>query len=179
MPSKPASQRFQHIYDKYNDGLRRFLGAHLPSAADVEDCLQEAFLNLWRKEEKGVLREDVGGYLFTTALNVLRDFWRKNRTRQIKQHIALSRVPESERNTIIENDFNLRSREIIRLIEGELANMKPSTRAVFLLYHAEHFETAEIAQRLGISVRTAERELVRAVEHLQLALGGAWKDLLE
>lgn len=179
MPSKPAPERFQQIYNKYNDGLRRFLGAHLPNAADVDDCLQEAFLNLWKKEEKGVLHGDVGGYLFTTALNVLRDFWRKNRSRQIKHHIALSQVAESERNTIIENDFNLRAREIIRLIEGELANMKPSTRTVFLLYHAEHLEVSEIAQRMGVSIRTVEREMVRAVGHLQTALGGAWKNLLE
>ena len=179
MPSQPTPQRFQQIYSKYYAGLRRFLSAHLTNAADVEDCTQEAFLNLWKKEEKGVLREDVGGYLFTTALNVLRDFGRKNRSRQTKYHVALSQVDESERNTVIDNDFNLRSRELLRLIEGELANMKPATRAVFLLYHAEHLESVEIAKRLGISVRTVEREMVRAVEHLQIALGGAWKDLLE
>ena len=44
---------------------------------------------------------------------------------------------------------------------------------VFLKYHLEHKTYADIANELGISVRTVEREIARAMQHMTAVLGNA------
>src|SRR5262245_30896962 len=58
MPSEDAqAARFGLFFSRYDRELRRFLGNYLSDKSDVDDCVQESFLNLWRQEAKGTLRE--------------------------------------------------------------------------------------------------------------------------
>lgn len=178
MPSeKSRTARFEFLFSRYEHELRRFLGAYLPNKTDVDDCAQEAFLNIWKQERRGILREDARGYLFTTALNVVRDYWRRDRAKHYRDHIELSEDLETVRTTSAEKA--LAEREAVRMIESQLGKLRPSTQAVFLLHHVEHMTCEEIATRLNISTRTVERELARALDFCRSTLGDVMKDLLE
>lgn len=63
--------------------------------------------------------------------------------------------------------------EAVRLMESELQALRPSTRNIFLKYHLEHKTYADIANELGISVRTVEREIARAMQHMTAVLGNS------
>ncbi len=164
------------LFLRYADDLRRFLGRYLKNTADVDDCAQEAFLNVWQQEKRGHLRDDARGYLFTTALNVVRDKHRRDQVRQREQHVGLSEDSETLRSR--EEESDLYWRETVRLIESELKNLKPSTRRVFLMHHVEHLSFTQIAARLGISTRTVERDMVRALDHIKTTLGDVFKDIV-
>lgn len=178
MPSEDAqTARFGVFFSRYDRELRRFLGNYLNDKSDVDDCVQESFLNLWRQEAKGTLREDPRGYLFITARNVIRDFKRKMRVRQADHHVPLSEDLHGLRS--VENETALSHREGLRLIEAQLGDLRPSTRLVFLLHYVEMMPFQDIAKRLGVTTRTVEREMARALEHCRAALAGASKDILE
>jgi len=163
------------LFSRYAKDLKRFLSRYLKNNADVDDCTQEAFLHVWQREQQGDLRADLRGYLFTTALNVVRDKRRREQVRQINFHVDLSENSDSLRSREQESDFYWK--EALRLIEDELSNLRPSTRKVFLMFHVEHLSYEQIAGRLGISSRTVEREMERAVDHLKSALGGVIRDI--
>ena len=178
MPSEDAqTARFGLFFSRYDRELRRFLGHYLSEKSDVDDCVQESFLNLWRQEAKGALREDPRGYLFTTARNVIRDFKRKMRVRHADGHVPLSEDLTGLRSQ--ENETTLAHREGLRLVETHLSALRPSTRLVFLLHYVELLPFEDIAKRVGVSTRTVEREMARALEHCRAALAGASKDFLE
>lgn len=174
---KAHTARFAILFAKYEQELRSFFKAYLPNRMDVEDCTQEAFMNMWLQERRGALRDDVRGYLFTTAMNVVRDFWRRDKRRHKNSHVELSESLLTVRS--IGAEKTLADRQAVRLLEAQLGKLRPSTKAVFLLYHVEHLTCAEIARRLNISVRTVERELARALESCRSALSDVVTDLLE
>jgi RNA polymerase sigma factor (sigma-70 family) len=177
MPSEDAhAARFGLFFSRYDRELRRFLGNYLSDKSDVDDCVQESFLNLWKQEARGALREDPRGYLFITARNVIRDFRRKMRARHIEQHVPLSEELDAVRS--VQNESTLRHREGLRLIEAQLDMLRPSTRMVFLLHYVELLPFDEIAKRLGISTRTVEREMSRALDHCRASLGSTAHDIL-
>ncbi len=179
MPSdKPASDRLEQLFFLHNADLRRFFSARLTDRSDVDDCAQEAFLNLWRQVQNGNLVGDARGYLFTIAWNVLKDFWRRKRSHRENFSLPLSQFEGIERSTGVDSDALLSARELVRLIERQLPHMKASTRRVFLLFHVEELRVPEIADRLGVSRRTVEREITRAISQLKDALGGSPEDLL-
>lgn len=168
--------RMELLFTRHIRDLRRFLGYYLTNQNDIDDCVQETFLSVWRQEVRGALREDVRGYLFTTAKNVVRMLRRKNNARATQHHEPLSEDVDNVAN--IEAEAGLVFRESIRRIETELQHLQPATRKVFLLCHGEDLPYEKIAQRLGISVRTVEREMARALEHLRSTLGDSLQDIL-
>lgn len=163
------------LFQRYANDLRRFLRRHLRNAADIEDCTQEAFLAVWQQGARGGLREDIRGYLFTTALNIVRDKRRREVVRQQDFHVPLSDIDKPLRSSERETDHYWK--EGLRLVEGELKNLRPSTRKVFLMHHVEQLTFTQIAVRLGVSTRTVEREIVRALDHMKTALGSVFKDI--
>jgi RNA polymerase sigma-70 factor (ECF subfamily) len=172
-----AAARIDALYERHGHELRRFLVSRLRNRTDVDDCIQETFFNIWRQEIRGMLREDTRGYLFTTAMNVARDICRRGRARREAQQEPLSDYVNSICSTD-DADRLLSSRECLRLVESELAKIRPSTREVFLLHHVMHMSFDEISRHLGISTRTVEREMARALAHLQSALGETIKEIL-
>lgn len=177
MPSEEAhASRFGMLLSRYDRELRRFLSQYLRNKSDIEDCVQESFLNLWKQEVRGALRDDPRGYLFITARNMARDFNRKAMSRRVEQHVPLSEELDAVRS--IENETELMHREGLRLIEEQLATLKPSTRLVFLMHYVELMPFEKIAERLGVSTRTVEREMARALDHCRSALAGTYKDIL-
>jgi RNA polymerase sigma factor (sigma-70 family) len=173
-----AAARIDALYERHGDELRRFLGSRLRNRNDIDDCIQETFFNVWRQEIRGRLRDDTRGYLFTTAMNVARDLCRRGRARKETQQEPLTDYIESTGSTD-DGDKLLSSREGLRLVENELANISPSTRRVFLLHHAMHMSYDEISRHLGISTRTVEREMAKALAHLQTVLGETIKEILD
>lgn len=176
--SSPDSRfmRIESLILCHENDLRLFLRRYLQSEADIDDCCQETFLKVWKKGQDGQLRDDVRAYIFTTAVNVVRDKFRRDNTRQKLFHVELSDVAGDLRSR--EEEFDLYWKEGLRLIESELQNLRPSTRLVFLMHHVEHLSFVQIAERLGVTPRTAEREMGRAMEHLKNVLGGALDEIV-
>jgi RNA polymerase sigma-70 factor (ECF subfamily) len=164
----------ESLYVKYANNLRAFLRRYLKREDEVDESVQEAFLHVWRQEQRGALRENARAYLFATALNVIRDKWRRDRARHRDQHVELSEDIGAARNT--EEDQNLLWKEGIRMLERELAKLKPSTRAVFLMHHVEHLSFQDIAAKLNVSTRTVEREMAKALDHCRGALTPFFSD---
>ena len=173
-PEESGPPRIGLLFVEYHDDLRRFLTPYVRNTTDIEDCIQQAFLNIWRQEERGTLGQDLRGYIFTSVLNAARNFFKRDKNRQ-KYVVPLS--DETDADSSIDIEKVIFEREGLKLLEDELQKLKSSTRSVFLMYHVENKSFEEIAQRLGISTRTAEREMARALKHLRATLGPVFEDL--
>jgi RNA polymerase sigma factor (sigma-70 family) len=170
------TSRIGLLFDKYRADLRRFLGASLHDKNDVDDLIQETFLNVWKQESQGRLEGDLRGYLFTTARNLAFNRWRYNRARRTDKHVRLSE--EVDAVCSIDYEKLLFEREGIRILEKALANLAPQTRTIFLMHHVEGAGSDEIARQLCISTRTVERHMARALKHCHAAAGPLLTDLL-
>lgn len=177
MSSDEHEARFELLFAQYEPEMRRFLQRYLPDKTDIEDCAQEAFLHIWKQESQGALRENPKGYILMTARNVVRDLWRRNRARQRHNHVTLTEKVDAVRN--IENEKALAEREAVRLIESHLKDLREPTKSVFLLFHVEQMTCDAIASRLGMSKRTVEREMARALDFYRARLGPVMQDILE
>ena len=144
--------------------LGRFLRRYIRDERDIEDCVQETFLQVWRQEQRGGLNGDTQGYLFNAAINVARDRHRRDSARGgSQQHDSMQEELADERAADAETSAHWN--EGLRRLEQALSGLRPSTRNVFLLYHLENLTYPDIARRLGVTTRTVEREMARALAH--------------
>lgn len=148
---------------RYRPALLSFFQRRMPPGADREDLVQEVFLRLARREDLAGV-ENIDGYLFQAAANVLKD-WRRRGVR----HAVDAHEPVEE-DLPAEVDFTpervLLGKDAVSALIAALETLPERTRAVFLLYHFDQLPQAEIARRLGIAVRTVENNMAKAHAHL-------------
>jgi len=135
---------------------------------EAEDVVQDAYLHLLQRGTAATL-EQPRAYLFRTAANLAVDFARKAKIRlrhagetfNLGANAASSANPEAAAGASIE----------LARLHDLLSKLSPSCRDAFLLNRIEGLTHAEIAGRLGVSVRTIDRFMVNARDHLRCHFG--------
>lgn len=136
---------------------------------DSEDIAQEAFLRLLELERCETIA-DPRSYLFRIGLNVAIDWLRKERTRAA---FLVEADGVDECSTInMTSDTPFDDWLTLNAVLTELSRLSDRCRDIFLLSRVYQLGNAEIAAELGISVRTVNREIGSATEHLHSVLDG-------
>jgi RNA polymerase sigma factor (sigma-70 family) len=151
---------------RYYDSLVRFLKRRSSSTEDAADLAQDTFVRL-STVDLGQVRKPAS-FLFTTALNLLRDRARSAQVRNEALNLPAEEAqlvcpaPHAER--ILDGEQRLRA------LEEALWELSPKCRAVFVLFHFDELSQREIADRLRISVSMVEKYVKQAVTHCEARL---------
>jgi RNA polymerase sigma factor (sigma-70 family) len=130
---------------------------------DAEDVFQATFLVLAKKAGSLVWRESVGAWLYQVAHRLAREARRKQRRQAARDAQAASRTVEDPLAEIS-------GRELVAILDEELANLPERYRAPLLLCCLEGKSGDEAARQLHCSASTLKRRLRQARELLQSQL---------
>ena len=72
---------FNELFRRFAPPLKRFLVSRLPAATDANDLLQQTFAQLHCARRDFDPRQKLRGWVFTIALNVKREHFRRMRRR--------------------------------------------------------------------------------------------------
>lgn len=163
--SRDGADDFEKLFREQYSRLCEFVNGYVRSAEVARDIVQDLFLALWEKRGGGSAPELTTAYLFTAARN-----------RALK-HIRHRRVVEGyeERAAVWPEqapgaDEEVRRRETAEAIEEAIAELPDRCREIFLLSRRQNMSYAEIATALGISVKTVEVQMWRALRRLRESL---------
>lgn len=157
--------RLEHLVDAYGPAVRAFFRRRVANAADVDDLAQEVFVRLLRRSDLQAI-DNIEGYIFQTAANVLREQHRLRGRRIAFQpgefdEDAIEGDEESSPERI------LLGREAYNQLLTGLRELPERARMVFVLNRYEQLSAREIAKRMGVSVSLVEKEMMRAVAFLR------------
>ena len=161
MADEPQKSSVEQSFTENESALKRFLERFFYSTHDIEDILQEVFLQTWNIEKKQEIQLPKS-YLFKVARNMaLKEL--KKKSGQINAFIEEVNPDELVRNeTSTENEVDLSERLI--LFEKALATLPPRCRNVFVLRKIFGFSQKEIARRMNISVSTVEKHIINGIQ---------------
>jgi len=146
--------------------LRKFFARRVSVSAEADDLTQEVFTRVLRRAESGEPVENFEGYVFQIAANLL-----SHRARQDIRRRALNDCVEAQDWTKGGAEFTperiVSAREECRQVMAALQELPERVRTVFVLNRFEELTGVEIARRLGISVSTVEKAMMRALAHLR------------
>jgi RNA polymerase sigma-70 factor (ECF subfamily) len=148
--------------------LVRVAEAMLRERAMAEEIAQDVMLELWRRRESLDVTESVRGYLLQAT---------RNRTLNALRHRAIERKSEPHVidgvGQLPSTDAAAREGEIEVALQSAIADLPDRCRQVFELSRVDGLKYAEIATRLGISVKTVEVQMGKALRILRERLK-AW-----
>jgi RNA polymerase sigma factor (sigma-70 family) len=146
---------------RYRPILARFFQKRIQPQCDVDDLIQEVFARLTRRGDLGGVTH-IEGYIFQVAANLIRERARERAVREV----SLDRFGSEAIAEDFSSERILLGKEAITQVYAALHELPQRTRNAFLLHRFEDLKHAEIAQRLGISVSTVEKDIMRAMTHL-------------
>ncbi len=155
---------FRQLFDRY---YRDLLGTAVNLLRDEDmgkDVVQEVFLQIWKNRETWNLHGQVSSYLkravINRSLNVLR------RAKKQTGEEALEQTPSPQTSAMDQLSYS----ELNEVLEAALKNLPDRCRAVFVMKRLEGMSQKEIAEQLGISTKTVENQITKAVKALKNAL---------
>ncbi len=167
-PSRPRSQ-VEALFRSHGPRLTRLL-ARRTDREEAKDLLQEIFLRLTRAAEHQVL-DNPEAYLKRITWNLLRDRAKNAAGRIERAHGVLQ--PELHAANDSDPHQALVERQTLARYEAAMMKLKPKTREIFLRHRLDGLTYAQIAQDLGMSVSGVEKQMSRAIAHLDRALSKA------
>jgi RNA polymerase sigma-70 factor (ECF subfamily) len=160
---------YTEIYQRYKTLLYVFALKRLEGADESKDLIHELFLALWARRAELVITGSLSSYLYTAVRNRIIDLVARrevsDRYIQSFQHY----IDKGENNT----DHLVRHKELLALIENEIAALPPKMRQVFELSRKTNCTRKEIAERLGLSEQTVKSHMQHALKLLRGKLGVA------
>lgn len=161
-------ETFKRLYDTYFNRLMFHASRFINDEAEVEDVVSDVFVDLWNRMDVIDLDKGIVAYLYkavsTRALNVLRH-----------KNIAAVRIETLEAINERRLEFidkktpyeTVEAQEIKTGINEALSQLPDKCREVFVLSYVNGLKSKDIADAMGISVRTVETHVYKALRLLR------------
>jgi RNA polymerase sigma-70 factor (ECF subfamily) len=131
----------------------------------AEEVGQDVMLELWRRRETVVVEESLRAYLVRAARNRA-----LNHVRHERMKVRTAPFAAGETVTQAEAPGHLAEEEIQAAVREAVAALPERCREVFELSRGRGLRYAEIAETLGISVKTVEAQMGKALRVLRVRL---------
>lgn len=154
---------YAEIFERYSELLVAHAYKMLPDREEAGDIVQDVMLNLWEKRHQISTGMSLGGYLYTSMRNRI---FNALSHKKVVGRYAESIISYME-GTHVHSDEPLREKELRSLLDREINALPDKMRAVFILYKMEDLNYKEIADRLGITDKTAKQQVYNAVKILK------------
>jgi len=157
---------FKDIYKRYWKKLYGAAYKRLKSKELSEEIVQELFTNLWFKRHSFHINHGVDAFLYSSVMHLVIDHFRKESVRE--KYREAFKVVHNDMDNSTEEQILLK--DLADTLELEINQLPDKCRSVYTLSRKEHKSNKEIALYLGISEKTVENHLTKALKKLQLGL---------
>jgi len=165
----PISDQIDLLFRSQAPRLLRFFVRRTAQKEDAADLLQETFLRLTRMACDAVIPASPEAYLQRIATNLVRDRARRAVTHAVDLHEPLDEL--STPDPAPGPADVLDAREMLSQYETAMMKLRPRTRQIFLLHRRDGLTYSQIAATASISVSGVEKHMMKAIAHIDRALG--------
>ncbi|HJX70975.1 MAG TPA: RNA polymerase sigma-70 factor [Bacteroidales bacterium] len=157
---------FDYLFNYYYPGLVVYADKFLENKHLAEEIVQGVFMKLWQDRRYIEINSSVKSYLFQSVKYKCLDILKH---RKIKNEYARKILNDQEPANEVTWDTYVESELYVILIR-EIEKLPPECQKVFRYSRIRNYTNKEIAEKLGISVKTVENQISKALKVLRIAL---------
>jgi RNA polymerase sigma-70 factor (family 1) len=160
--SKNDASAYKLLFDTYYIWLCNYVCSLCNDPELAEDLAQETMIKFWEKRKKIIVKTSLKNYLFRICHN---EFLQHIRKKKIKVDF-LDQVRWDVLTAVYEEEKTPESNRI-EILNKLIDQLPPRCKEVFILNKLERRKYKEIANDLGISIKTVENHMSKALSFLR------------
>ena len=154
---------FEQVFKTHFKRLHAYAFTILRDEVEAEEMVQQVFFKLWDRNENLSLSGSVSAYLYRAVHNESLNYIKHQKVRSNHQlHVAYSMKNEVEHPA-----KKVMAGELEKKIHTALNELPEQCRTIFQMSRFDELKYREIADKLGISVKTVENQMGKALKLLR------------
>jgi len=154
---------FEKVFQEFYQPLAAFAYKYLSDHDLAEEMVQDTFTNIWQKVDQIEVRTTIKSYLYGAVRNGCLNHLKHRKV--VRRHEA----HEMQKDDFDQIDF-LELDELQAEIDKAMNQLPQKCRQIFEMSRFEEKKYQEIADELGISVKTVETQMSRALKAMRMSL---------
>lgn len=163
-----------YVFMTHRERFVRFADSYIHHPEAAEDIVSESFLHYWEQRNNLTEVNDIAMYILVMVKNRCLDYLRRERVWDgIAEEMLSDREWELDmRITGLEacNPETLLVHEVQDLIDEAFKQMPEKTKSIFVMNRYEWKSYQEIAQETGLSIKSVEYHISKALKILRQEL---------
>jgi len=153
---------FENLFHANYPGMCSYSESLLKREDVAEEIVQDVFMNIWKNRENLKITTSLHSYLYRSVFNNSMMYLRKNK-KESRLDIQWADSTSHPDDPVEE----MNARELNAVIIFTLEGLPERTRQIFAMSRYEGMKYEEIAGKLGVSVKTVEANMGRALKALR------------
>ena len=164
---KESSRAMELIFRRHFAGMVQVVHRMIRDQGRAEDLVQDVFLKFWKQKDQLNIQISLQAYLRRSCVNACLDDIRKQKKKQtVGTESILPIMADSQPDAV----KKLENKELELLINQTIDNLSPKCRMVFVLSRKEQLSNKEIAEKLGVTLKTVEAHITTALKKLRTVI---------
>ena len=162
-----SHEAFSFLYQQYWNAMYNFTRLYINSIDDSKEIVQQVFIKLW--ESRALLKEDENfkGFLFIITRNIVFNSFKLSFNENSYKISVLRAFSETNIETFYEIEEDIYANELKEYLQLLINALPPRQKEIFLLSREENLSYQEIADKLGISIKTVEHSISKSLKYLK------------
>lgn len=157
---------FEEIFHEHYAHLCAYAFKYVEDKDAAEELVQDVFFKLWVKRDEIDIQSSLKSYLFRAVRNAS-----LNLLSHIKVREDYKYANELQRDSDEQKDDDvLVGTELEQKIRSSISKMPEQRQKIFIMSRYEDLKYREIADQLGISIKTVESQMSKALKYLRVEL---------
>lgn len=159
-------KHFELLFRQLQPKLFAFCCKYIEDEEQARDFVQECFINLWENYDS--VQSSYESYLFTAVRNRCLSHFRSLKVHAGYEESIAYRIKEIEIHPEMPEPLtDIYLKEIDTLLKNSIDKLPPKCRSIFRMSRYEEMKNSEIAEALGVSIRTVEAQIYTALKILK------------
>jgi RNA polymerase sigma-70 factor (family 1) len=164
--SKGDKAAFEQVFRLHYQALCRYALPLIKDLDEAEEVVQHVFFNIWNKRTELQVSSSLKSYLYRAVHN---DCLNRLKHGKIRMLYAED-YKKTQDGSFADASATLQAKELGRHIHEALDALPEQCGQVFRMSRFEQLKYSEIAERLGISVKTVENHMGKALKLMRESL---------
>jgi RNA polymerase sigma-70 factor (ECF subfamily) len=162
----PNDAELDNLYLNYYGALKRYAFTMLNDHVVAEEMVQQVFFKVLERKKPITIHTSVKAYLYKSVNNECLNYIKHQKVRKGFETHNNQVMKEQDTDAAT----NLQLKELEQQLRKAINELPEQCRTIFQLSRFEELKYAEIAIQLGLSVKTVETQMSRALKKLRVRL---------
>ncbi|MFN4144803.1 MAG: RNA polymerase sigma-70 factor [Runella sp.] len=157
-------QAFEKLFKSYYRPVCNYAFKILHSPETAEEVASDIFLKIWRNRERIEIQSSFDSYLFRAVRNQCFDYLK---SQPKMPDLDISEINHEQIESTPSPEQEMAYWQLYEKVEAAIEKLPTQCKLIFRMSRDEGLKYREIADKLGLSIKTVETQMGRALKSLR------------